>query len=203
MKRTKHEAALTRAGILDAASTVFRSQGYASTTLEDIARHAGVTRGAVYWHFENKYDILFTLIRDYTPNFVRRSREILCSERDPVSRVQELLSFLIKDIDSNKDIREMEEISIMMKENPAEYNRLHSLLEEKNLLIYELFLSAIREGMTGRQMRQDLDPESTALALTFLIKGLWTRWLERPGSFSPQVVADPIINILMAGIRYC
>ena len=57
MRRTKSEAEQTRNSILDAALTLFDEQGYTQTTLSSVARQAGVTRGAIYWHFENKDEI--------------------------------------------------------------------------------------------------------------------------------------------------
>ncbi|MBP2228826.1 AcrR family transcriptional regulator [Azospirillum agricola] len=57
VRRTKEEAEQTRNAILDAAEALFFEQGVARTTLEGIARAAGVTRGAVYWHFHDKVDL--------------------------------------------------------------------------------------------------------------------------------------------------
>lgn len=56
-RRTKEEAEQTRNAILDAAEQLFFERGVARTTLEEIARAAGVTRGAVYWHFRDKVDL--------------------------------------------------------------------------------------------------------------------------------------------------
>ena len=61
MRRTKSEAEQTRNSTLDAALTLFDEQGYTQTTLSSVARQAGVTRGAIYWHFENKDEILIAL----------------------------------------------------------------------------------------------------------------------------------------------
>ena len=47
----------TRDRILDAAEDVFNECGYSNTTLNEIAEAAGVTRGAIYWHFKNKEDL--------------------------------------------------------------------------------------------------------------------------------------------------
>ena len=54
MRHTRAESELTRARVLDAALEAFSNGGVRSTTLEDVAALAGVTRGAVYWHFEDK-----------------------------------------------------------------------------------------------------------------------------------------------------
>src|SRR3569833_757101 len=56
-KRSKAEAEKTRQRLLDAAEKIFLAKGIAESTLDEIARQAGMTRGAVYWHFENKYDL--------------------------------------------------------------------------------------------------------------------------------------------------
>jgi AcrR family transcriptional regulator len=57
MRRTKAEAQETKQAIVEAAEHVFFERGAARTTLEHVARAAGVTRGAVYWHFRNKSDL--------------------------------------------------------------------------------------------------------------------------------------------------
>lgn len=62
VRRTKEEAQETRSQILEAAEQAFYERGVARTTLADIAARAGVTRGAIYWHFSNKSDLLQALL---------------------------------------------------------------------------------------------------------------------------------------------
>ena len=64
-RKTKEEARETRAAIQKAALALFATRGISETTLSDVARTAGVTRGAIYWHFENKEALLRSL-RDET-----------------------------------------------------------------------------------------------------------------------------------------
>ena len=56
MKTSKltEQSRQTRKSILDAAETLFFSQGYANTTVDDICSAAGITKGAFYHHFKNK-----------------------------------------------------------------------------------------------------------------------------------------------------
>ncbi|UPG72473.1 TetR family transcriptional regulator [Roseomonas gilardii subsp. gilardii] len=60
-RHTKAQAEQTREAILDAAEKVFYERGVARSTLEEVARVAGVTRGAIYWHFRDKLDLFLTL----------------------------------------------------------------------------------------------------------------------------------------------
>lgn len=61
MRRTKEESEITREEILNAAARVFCEKGYAHSSLSEIAKAARVTRGAVYWHFDNKAEIFDAL----------------------------------------------------------------------------------------------------------------------------------------------
>lgn len=54
VRHTKTEARLTRMRIVEAALAAFAESGVRTTTLEHVAERAGVTRGAVYWHFADK-----------------------------------------------------------------------------------------------------------------------------------------------------
>ncbi len=87
-RRTKEEAEATRESVLRAALDLFSEKGYSRTTLNDIAKRIGMTRGAVYWHFDNKEALLAAMI-DYVHTYK-----------------QELVESLIPDIQTLADMRE-------------------------------------------------------------------------------------------------
>ena len=60
-RKTKEDAELTYHALLDAATALFIRQGIARTTLNNIAAEAGMTRGAIYWHFDNKDAVIQAL----------------------------------------------------------------------------------------------------------------------------------------------
>lgn len=59
-----------RAQLIDVAMDVFAENGYAQTTMDEIAQRAAVSKPVLYQHFENKRDLFFTLI-DYQFNTLR------------------------------------------------------------------------------------------------------------------------------------
>ena len=73
MRRTKAEAEQTRHDILKAALILFDEQGYVQTSLSDIARKAEVTRGAIYWHFDNKEQIVAALAQAQFDDLMRQN----------------------------------------------------------------------------------------------------------------------------------
>jgi AcrR family transcriptional regulator len=56
-----------RAAILDATITLVARQGFARTSLDEIAAAAGVSRGAIYWHFKGKDDLLAAIVTEISP----------------------------------------------------------------------------------------------------------------------------------------
>lgn len=63
-RRTKEDAAQTREAVLKAALDLFYEKGYTRTTFDEIAKRINLTKGAVYWHFRNKADLLAELLKD-------------------------------------------------------------------------------------------------------------------------------------------
>lgn len=61
MRRTQEDAEKTKQMILDAGIRIFAEQGYYHTSMEEIAKAANVTRGAVYWHFKSKEDFILAM----------------------------------------------------------------------------------------------------------------------------------------------
>lgn len=65
MKKTKEQAEETRKAILQSALDLFYEKGYSKTTFELISSKIGLTKGAVYWYFKNKPDLLAAIINVY------------------------------------------------------------------------------------------------------------------------------------------
>src|ERR1700680_2772908 len=63
-----------REKLLDSAAAVFAQRGYRGTSVDLVAEDAGVTKGALYWHFKNKEDLFFALIAERVD---RRGRELM------------------------------------------------------------------------------------------------------------------------------
>src|SRR5437870_13891020 len=62
-KRTRR-GPYTRKQILDASLSLFSERGFARTTVRDIARQAGITDAAIYYHFESKRELLEALVEE-------------------------------------------------------------------------------------------------------------------------------------------
>ena len=81
-RRTKEDALKTRRRILASALSLFVKNGYDRTTFNDIAARLGMTKGAVYWHFDSKEKLLVTLLDEMLKKFRRQITALLPSGGD-------------------------------------------------------------------------------------------------------------------------
>lgn len=110
-RRTKEEAEQTRQAVLDSALDILYEKGFSRTTFDEIAKRINLTKGAVYWHFRNKADLLAALLKQKfsakqkeleskisPPNSIASLREVLrlhaqSIEQDPA--FQKFLFFVV------------------------------------------------------------------------------------------------------------
>ena len=103
-RRSKEEAAETRDQILSAALHVFSEKGYSRTTFVDVAKEIGLSKGAVYWHFKSKPELLAAVISqrkkqecsrvmDAQPASVAELREAILTTARQVAEDQEIQKF--------------------------------------------------------------------------------------------------------------
>lgn len=111
VRRTKEEAQETRAQIIEAAEKAFYKRGVARTTLADIAELAGVTRGAIYWHFNNKAELVQALLDSLheTHDHLARASESE-DEVDPLGCMRKLLLQVFNELVLDARTRRINEI---------------------------------------------------------------------------------------------
>ena len=82
-RRTKLEANLTRECLVRAASELFEKQGFRDTTVSDIVRLAGTTKGALFHHFENKEALFFEIYKRLQARMDEAARSAAREALDP------------------------------------------------------------------------------------------------------------------------
>lgn len=179
-RKTKEEAQLTRQQIIDAAREVFLTNGVSRTTLQDIAKQAGVTRGAVYWHFRNKHE-LFHAMRDqvFLPLIDRMDDTLLVEEmHDPLATIEHFLCGTIQILEENQPIRETYEIMMVKCEYVNEFAAvLQQILTNCSDIIKKLELAYQRAKDQG-QLHADLDPAAIAMDTHLFFAGLLHMWVK-------------------------
>jgi TetR/AcrR family acrAB operon transcriptional repressor len=202
MRRTKEEAALTRQAILDAALHIFGSKGYSATRLEDIAQAAGVTRGAVYWHFENKAQLYKTLVTEIGGRGFTDVIDQAIAEGGTYLEVLRRIDVGILDmVERYPHLRAiMELVSYKVGGNIPE-------LAEVFQVQIDIIEGAVQAGADFMQrgidlgvLRDDLNPKDMAWAWQAFREGVTRLWLMNPEAFSLIEKAPTLVEIFLRGI---
>lgn len=208
VRRTKEEAQQTRRQILEAAEKAFHERGVARTTLADIAKLAGVTRGAIYWHFQNKAD-LFQAMLDSMHEPLDELAEASQgeAETDPLGRMRKLLILLFAQVAQDTKTRRINEILFHKCEFTDEMCDLRrqrqSASLDCNLRIEESLRNAVQLG----QLPRTLDITRAAICLHAYIEGMLGKWLLTPDSFhlhhDAELWVDSGLDMLRLGSSLC
>ncbi|MBP7696592.1 MAG: helix-turn-helix domain containing protein [candidate division Zixibacteria bacterium] len=86
----KRPAGERRDQLLRAAHELFLRQGYRATSTDEIARRAGLTKGAFYFHFASKEDILMTFVQDFVEGHTRAMERLAGKRLTPAGLLAEL-----------------------------------------------------------------------------------------------------------------
>lgn len=92
VRKSKEDAEKTRQAVIESALDVFSEKGYAKATFDEIAARAGFTKGAVYWYFRNKADLVAALIGEY----MERKRVELMPNISQGDTLDDLLEYFTK-----------------------------------------------------------------------------------------------------------
>jgi TetR/AcrR family acrAB operon transcriptional repressor len=183
VRRTKQEAEQTRRRVLRAARGVFARQGVARTSLEQVARAAGVTRGAVYWHFRNKAELFYRMREQVSLPLLDRIDLALspAAGDDPLADVERMLLTLLEEIDHNPAARTV--FSIMnfrceyVDEFARELRRQAARTARYTAQLARVYRRASRAGL----LRPGLRPDLAALDTCAFTVGLVRLRLMEPG----------------------
>jgi AcrR family transcriptional regulator len=89
--RTTFAPAQVRDAILDAAERLLARYGYKKTTIDDLAREAGIGKGTVYLHFPSKEEVALCTIDRIVARLLDRLRELAQSDEPVTERLRQML----------------------------------------------------------------------------------------------------------------
>ncbi|MBF8286149.1 MAG: TetR family transcriptional regulator [Anaerolineales bacterium] len=201
MRRTKEEAAVTRETLLKAALAVFSAKGYAAATLADVAREAGVTRGAIYWHFGSKADLYTTLVREFAARGSVAAQQAIAEGGPLLEVLRRVFVRQLTLVEEDKDLRALMELALFKTEvtPDLEAGRQRQIKEGKALIAS--MAEVMRQGIKQGELRSDLNPVEIARAFIAFQNGVIRLWLAAPKSFSLKASAEAFADILIAGIH--
>lgn len=201
-RRTKEEAQQTREAIIEAAEIVFHRKGVSATSLNDIARQAGFTRGAVYWHFRNKHEIFVAIVDELMASIDVFHQQIVNPEEpDPLGKFEALLQHIIQEVVRNPRRRRCYEIIFLKCERTAENQVLTEKHREKYEEGSERIRAALHRAIAKGQLSDRLCIDQAVIQLHTQLTGVIYLWLIAPDMFDFQTESRRIIESYMCGLK--
>lgn len=183
--------------ILEAAISVFAKLGFHKARMDDIVEASGLSKGALYWYFKSKEDIIKHMMDSI---FARSMQEFQISSDLQGSTREQITSMLI---------HSMQEAKVMLEIRP---------------IIYEIFAYSFRDGIIKQTVREffntyieqltpiiqnginkgefrDIDPSSAALALGAIFEGTILLWMIAPDAVDINKHFRNGINLLLDGFE--
>lgn len=187
----------TRNQILNSAVQLFGTKGYHATSIQDICRLAGVSKGAVFHYFNNKIELLFEIHEVIIDILLGEYKNVLDhNESKPTMQLKQLVNISVELMVEYKPY-----IAVLFREYKNLQNDDHyfHITKAKRDRCENIVKEVIRQGVASGEFRQDL--ELSILAKLFFGICNWTYiWLNPQGPLTPQQISDSIWQLLIGGL---
>ena len=185
----------TREKIIEEAVELFYEYGFARASTRQLVRRAGMTSSAIYNHFANKEEILFTIIQRAGDKVLVTLEEVIEKHDDPEECLKQMIAGMVF-LFSASVMRK--EIAIFIDELYQLPEDLREMCNKQHRKVFDLYLDKIRE----LKQKKFMNPINDTVA-TFGILGAmnWVyHWFRDSGHLSIEEITDELIKLLFNGL---
>lgn len=178
--------------ITEVATKLFADKGYHRATLEEVARQLDVTRASLYYHIENKEQLLRDICNKVMRDALEDSRGILESDLSPKEKLQE---YIRSKVVTSADRRDL--CIVIFEQANALNTRTRKKLQRQMSEFDQILIDILQEGVDEGVFQID-----DIRMASFVILGacFWTyHWYHPEGRLTPNEIADEVINLLERG----
>ncbi|HHR6664150.1 multidrug efflux system transcriptional repressor MtrR, partial [Neisseria meningitidis] len=180
----------------------FYRKGIARTSLNEIAQAAGVTRGALYWHFKNKedlFDALFQRICDDIENCIAQDAED--AEGGSWAVFRHTLLHFFERLQSNDIYYKFHNILFLKCEHTEQNAAVIAIARKHQAIWREKITAVLTEAVENQDLADDLDKETAVIFIKSTLDGLIWRWFSSCERFDLGKTAPRIIGIMMDNLE--
>jgi AcrR family transcriptional regulator len=171
----------------------FARLGYQGTSIDRIARDAGVTKGALYYHFRDKEDLLFAAVKDRIAGFNRSVAQSVAPSDDALGALRRVVDACFFHATVSNHRRFI--ITLMVEAldvNPRLSEEFRSVVRTTRAFVSEI----IRRGQEAGAFRADVDAGAAAAAIAAGIMGAEIQHYQDPEEIDLRTVLDTIVEQL-------
>ena len=189
----------TQQKIIEAATQLFVRKGFYGTSISDLAQATGLTKGALYHHFENKDAIFFAVIQTVRDTWENEVARDVLEAKDAPTRLTLLLDNHARLLKKNETIclvlnglmMEMEGI------NPEFMLALREIYGELTQFIEHI----IKRGQKAGEIKSDLDPRLVSLNIVGMLRAIGCSRVFSHMDVEYAAMTENLKQILLNGLR--
>ena len=198
-KVTEEYKQTVREEILQAAEDLFARKGYHKTSMDDIVKESGLSKGAIYGYFESKQDILLALSDRRCASILDRIQSVFSPDDSATDKLEKGLGIVFGDL-----VEVSREICGLSLELWVEAPRIKSLQDGVNIrygTAHSFIAGIINEGMRRGEFKQDIDADAMASILLATVDGMYLHWATTGRDFDWQKMKSTFLAMLLEGIN--
>jgi TetR/AcrR family transcriptional regulator, acrAB operon repressor len=199
-RKTKEAAAITREQVLDAAEHVFRERGVTQTSLAEVAAAAGVSRGAVYWHFADKADLYAAMCeRAILPLDTVLATVASGSHEDPLATLRDLAVGALRHLATDARAQAVFEVMFHKTELCGELGAIAGRRERERCDFASTIEQLLRNAVVAGQLAPGTDPALATYLFHAFMSGLMREWVRDRGAYDLAALAPNAVEMIIAG----
>lgn len=198
MRRTKTEALKTKEYLMLATLDTFYQKGIARTSLNEIAQAAGVTRGALYWHFKNKedlFDALFQRICDDIESCIKEDSNN--NNEQAWSSFRLTLTRFFERLQHNELHYKFHSILFLKCEHTDQNEAVIAIAKKHQSLWREKIVAVLTDEVQQKALADNLDIDMAVIFIKSSLDGFIWRWLSSGQGFDLAQTAPRMIEIII------
>jgi AcrR family transcriptional regulator len=191
--RRRGRPGLDLAAVLERSVELFNTQGFDATSMEDLARHLGITKSAIYHHVQSK-DALLGLALDHALSGLEAAAdEVRTMDGRAVDRLESLVRRSVDVL-----VERLPYVTLLLRVHGNSDIERQALTRRRRLDRFTAEL--VKEAVADGDLRPDVDPAVTARLLFGTVNSL-TEWLRPATTHTPDELASAVTKVAFDGLR--
>jgi TetR/AcrR family fatty acid metabolism transcriptional regulator len=184
-----------RERILRAAVDVFAEFGYFNAKVAQIAKAAGVADGTIYLYFDGKEDLLTTVFREYTRNYLRALEQQMAN----INRAEERLRIAIRH--HLETLGRDRALAVVSQVELRHSLKFMSLLSQEEIADYlNIIRKIVESGQEEGVFRRTVHPQLVAKAVFGVLDEMVTSWMLSEKDYDLGALSDEVADLLLTGL---
>ena len=180
--------------IVHEATTLFSELGVGATSMRMIAERLGVTKAALYYHFESKEQLHFEIHHALIDEVLVRVEQIASGDEPPAEQLRAVVRLILHSVADHRDA-----FTILLREGTGLTGPPWTRITEKRARFRSRVKDIVSAGMAAGDIVTD-DAEVATLALLGMCNWTYT-WIEPDGRLSVGDIADRFASIFLQGVQ--